>query len=63
MCSAYIVHWLKVEVGFINLRGGIEHEILSQLLVSSGKQLVEDVEVALSLRPLGHPELFKEECL
>ena len=27
--SAYIFNWFKVEVGFVNLRGNVEHEVLS----------------------------------
>ena len=60
---AYIIHWFKVEVGFVNLRGGVEHEILPQLFVRSGKQLVEDVEVSLSLWSLSYPELLEEKRL
>ena len=61
--SAYIIYWLEVEVGFIDLRGGVKHEILSQLIVSSRKQLVEDVEIAFSLWTLSYSELLEEECL
>ena len=63
VCTAYVIYRLKVEVGFIDLRGNIEHEVLLELLVGSGKQLVEDVEVALSVRTLGHSKLLQEKRL
>lgn len=59
----HIIHWLIVEVGFINLGGIVEQEVLPQLLVSSSKQLVEDVEVSFSLWSLGYSKLLKEKCL
>ena len=59
----HILDWFEVEVWFIDLRGYIEHEVLSQLLISSSKQLVEDVKVTLSRGTLGYTELLKEKRL
>ena len=61
--STYIFDRLKVEVWFIYLRGDIEHEVLRQLLISSCKQLVEDVEVTLPVGTLSDTELLKKKRL
>ena len=59
----YIFDRFEVEVWFVDLRGYIEHEVLSQLLIRSSKQLVEDVEVTLSVGTLGYTELLEEKRL
>lgn len=61
--TAYIFNWFKVEVGFIDLRGDIEHEVLSELFISTSKQLVEDVEVTLPIGTLSNTKLLKKKRL
>ena len=59
----YIFNWLKVEVRFVNLGGDVEKEVLSQLLVSSGKKLIEDVEASFSIRSRSNSKLLEKKRL
>ena len=57
--STHILMRFHIEVGLLPWQG-IQHEFRGQVLVRASYQLVDYVEVTLSLRVRGHPRLLQE---
>ena len=57
--STHVLMRFHIEVGLLPWQG-IQHEFRGQVLVCASYQLVDYVEVTLSLRVRGHPRLLQE---